>query len=64
MFECSTERPPSKCLEEPAVDISKSSTAHWQHCNEVTRNEHCQCSQDNRCKYSETYSEGVASTEN
>lgn len=45
---------------EPAVDISKSSTAHWQHCNEVTRNEHCQCSQDNRCKYSETYSEGSA----
>ena len=41
------------------MDISKSSTAHWQHCNEVTRNEECQCSKDNRCKYSETYSEGA-----
>ena len=39
------------------MDIGKSSTAHWQNCNEVPTGT-CSCSSDNRCKYSETYSEG------
>ncbi|CAK9058993.1 Pentatricopeptide repeat-containing protein At2g41720 (Protein EMBRYO DEFECTIVE 2654) [Durusdinium trenchii] len=48
---------------EPAVDISKSSTAHWEHCDQVPEEQgRCKCSSDNRCKYSETYSEGSAIT--
>lgn len=37
------------------MNLSKSSTAEWQQCTAS-----CKCSNDNRCKYSETYSEGSA----